>query len=439
MSRQPHSGQALIVMLAFLGVLTGAFVLVFNVGQTINDKMKLVSAADAAAYSAALWEARSLNYQAYLNRAIVANEVAIAQLVSLRSWSKYLRRTTTNVALVSQWVPPLAAPTRALARGWEAVDKGLQNGLPPLESGISHWNVDVLENAQSVAHQQALISAADLVSSVARDYEPRAEVTEATRVLQVRNGAEWQNRFTTRYRRGSGELRRFTDLLLASRDGFTRARRGDLLPAGSPVQVSRRGGTDLLGEYSWRGVDTLSTHIDLLLIDQEIPIGWGAAEQRRLPVIRRGNHGGSLRRNPRGSRLAVREMIPLQQYRGVPEIRDVTRPQVHDTRTLAYAVALKLPDRAIATADRLFLPAGLQQLNGRAVSVSPNLAADGLHALSSAEIYFQRPVERLDGRREYASLFSPYWQARLADLPTGTRALTAPFRGLTVDPFTVLP
>ncbi len=135
MARRSHSGQALVVMLAFMGVLTGAFVLVFNVGQTVNDKMKLVNAADAAAYSAAQWEARSLNYQAYLNRAIVANEVAIAQLVSLRSWSTYLRRTTTNVSLVAQWVPPLAAPMRALAQGWQAVDSGLQREPPTAGGG----------------------------------------------------------------------------------------------------------------------------------------------------------------------------------------------------------------------------------------------------------------------------------------------------------------
>lgn len=438
MRRRSHSGQALIVMLAFMSVLTGAFILVFNVGQTINDKIKLVNAADAAAYSAALWEARSLNYQAYLNRAIVANEVATAQLVSLRSWSRYLKRTTTNVALVTQWIPPLTAPMRALSKGWQLVDTGLQRTLPPIEAGISHWNVDVLQHAQSVAHQQALISAADLVTKVAHDNEPRAEVTEATRLLQVRNGAEW-NRFTSRFQRGSGDLRRFTELLMTSRDGFTQARSGDLLPPASPVQVSRRGGTELIGEYSWRGVDTLSTHINLVITNQEIPIGWGAAEQRRLPVVRRGTHGGSLRANPRASRLAVRELVPLQQYRGVPEIRDVVRPDVRDARNLVYTVALRLPHSSMLTTDRLWLRDGLRQLDGTSESVEPNLAADGLHALGSAEVYFQRPVERSDGRHEYASLFSPYWQARLTASPAVARTLTAPLRGLIVDPFAVLP
>jgi hypothetical protein len=433
-----HSGQALVVMLAFLGVLTGAFVLVFNVGQTVNDKIRIVNAADAAAYSAALWEARSLNYQAYLNRAIVANEVAMAQLVSLRSWSRYVQRTTRNTSVVAQWIPPLAAPTRALARGWQAVDAGLQRSLPRLEAAISHWNVDVLETAQALAHQQALISAADLVSGVARANEPRAEVTEATRVLQVRNATQWQHRFTTRYQRGGGDLRRFTELLSASRDGFTQSRNGDLLPSASPVQVSRRGGTDLIGEYSWRGMDTLSAHVNLIVTEQEVPIGWGAAEQRRLPISRRGTHGGSWRRNPRASRLAARELVPQQLYGGVPEIRDVVRPNVHDPRTLSYSVALRLPGRSMLTAERL-LPRGLEQLDGETIDVAPNLAASGLHALGTAEVYFQRPEPRRDGRIEYPSLFSPYWQARLADTPATVRMLTAPMRGLAVDPFAILP
>jgi hypothetical protein len=439
MNRRPHSGQALVVMLAFMASLVGAFVLVFNVGQVVNDKIKLVNAADAAAYSAALWEARSLNYQAYLNRAIVANEVAIAQLVSLRSWSNYVRSVTGNVALVGQWIPPLAVPVRVLARGWQVVDRTVQATLPPFEGALSAWNVEVLSNTQAVAHQQAAIAAADLVTEVAHANEPRAQVTEATRMLQVRNAAEWQNRFTTRYRRGSGELRRFTDLLMASRDGFTGDRRGDL-PVPLPlVSTPRRGGTDLVGEYSWRGVDSLSVHLNLLFKRAEIPVGWGAAEQQRLPVSRRGEHGGSLRTNPVASRLALRTLTPQRSYRGVPEIRDVIAPTRQDDRTLRYAVALSLPQRDVRTADRLIMPRGIALHDGGSAGVAPALAADAIHALGAAEIYFQRPGPRADGRREYPSLFSPYWQARLVAVTPAERTLTAPMRGLTVDPYAVLP
>jgi hypothetical protein len=205
------------------------------------------------------------------------------------------------------------------------------------------------------------------------------------------------------------------------------------------VQLARRGGTDLVGEYSWRAVDTLSVHIDLLLDSQEIPIGWGAAEQRRLPQARRGEHGGSLRRNPRASRLALQSMQPREGYRGVPEIRDVINASRQDDRRLVYSVGLSLPGRVIDTSDRLLVPAGLTLADGTVHSLAPVLAGDALHALASAEVHFQRPVARSDGRVEYPNLFSPYWQARLTSTPRATRMLTAPQRGLSVDPFAVLP
>lgn len=429
-----HKGQALVVVLAFLATLAGGFLVVVSVGQSVNDKVRLVNAADSAAFSAAQWQARSLNYQAYLNRAIVANEVAIAQLVSLRSWSRYMDTTLTNASRVGSFVPPVAASLQALERGWDAVDRAIA-GVAPLESLLSRWNVHVLANAQALAHVQATAAAAELVSQAAALVEPRAEVYEATRMLQVRNSAQWLHRFTARYQRGSGDLRRYARLLMDSRDGFTQRRSTDLLPSSSPVQVARRGGTDLIGEYSWRGVDTLSAHIDLVLTEQEIPLGWGAAEQRRLPVSQRGIHGDSLRRNSRASRLALRELRPASGYQGIPEIRDVIQPARQDDRTVRYSVALRIPAQRVDTVDRLLVPHGVQGVAGEPQRFDPSFAAGGLHALSSAEVYFLRPDARMDRRREYPSLFSPYWQARLASTQAVDRQLVARERGLGVDPF----
>jgi len=425
------------LLLALVASLVAAFAISFGVGQLVNDKMRLVNAADAAAYSAAQWEARSLNFQSYLNRAIVANEVAIAQLVSLRSWSSYVATVTRNGAAVTQWIPPLAAPVRALERGWQAVDSGIQAVAPGLEGAISAWNVDVLSNAEALAHQQAAITAAELVTEVARANEPRAQVLDATRLLQVRNASEWQNRFTDRYRRGGGDLRRFVDLLMNSRDGFTRSRRsGVSVPL---LRVARRGGTDLLAERSWRGVDTLSVHVDLLLDSVEIPLGWGAAEARRSAVSQRGEHGGSLRTNPAASRRALRALRPSGLYRAVPEIRDIVVPSRRDDRRLRYAVALQLPGKDIVTPDRLLMPRGIESPDRGNRSLAPSFAADGLQALAAAEVYFRRPSGRVDGRHEYPSLFNPYWQARLVAVTPAERQLTAAGRGLTTDPYVLLP
>jgi hypothetical protein len=432
------TGQALVVVLAFLATLSGGFLVVFSVGQVVNDKIRLVNAADAAAFSAAQWQARSLNYQAYLNRAIVANEVAIAQLVSLRSWSRYMDRTISNASRVGSFVPPIAATLQSLERGWDAIDRAIA-GVAPLEGVLSRWNVDVLANAQALAHQQAPIAAAELVAQVAAMQEPRAQVNEATRMLQVRNATQWQHRFTARMQRGGADLRRYAQLLMDSRDGFSSRRSANLAPEGSPLQVSRRGGTDLVGEYAWRGLDTLSAHVELGIVSQEIPLGWGAAEQRRLPVPQQGVHGSSIRRNPVASRLARRELVPAQAYRGLPEVRDVVQSTRQDERRLGYSVALQLPQSRVATADRLLVPQGLWGVAGEPARFADGFSASALHALGSAEIYFRRPRERGDGRREFPNLFSPYWQARLATTPDTDRQLTATQRGLQFDPFGLRP
>ncbi|WYX32208.1 hypothetical protein WJ976_13215 [Achromobacter denitrificans] len=37
-----------------------------------------------------------------------------------------------------------------------------------------------------------------------------------------------------------------------------------------------------------------------------------------------------------------------------------------------------------------------------------------VHVMSAAETYFARPERRADGQGELATLFRPYWQARLS-------------------------
>lgn len=62
------AGLALVMMVAT----------VFNIGIVVGEKMKVQNAADTAAYSQAVWEARMLNFVAYTNRAILSHMVTIA-------------------------------------------------------------------------------------------------------------------------------------------------------------------------------------------------------------------------------------------------------------------------------------------------------------------------------------------------------------------------
>jgi hypothetical protein len=78
-------GQVLLLYLIFLIPMAMVLFSVWNVGMAVGEKTKVQNAADNAAYSAAVWEARYMNLTAYTNRAMVANYDTVATFVAL--WS----------------------------------------------------------------------------------------------------------------------------------------------------------------------------------------------------------------------------------------------------------------------------------------------------------------------------------------------------------------
>jgi hypothetical protein len=109
-------GQALAVLLPLLAVLVAALWWVLETGEAAAEKQRLRNTADAAALSAAVWQAKVLNFDAYMNRAIVANEAVIAQSVSLRGWSSYMDHLLPRASLVTSAVPYLGTAMLALQR-----------------------------------------------------------------------------------------------------------------------------------------------------------------------------------------------------------------------------------------------------------------------------------------------------------------------------------
>jgi Flp pilus assembly protein TadG len=56
-----QQGQSLLVLVVLLGALIGALWWTTEAGSAVNEKQRLANAADAAALSAAVWQARALN------------------------------------------------------------------------------------------------------------------------------------------------------------------------------------------------------------------------------------------------------------------------------------------------------------------------------------------------------------------------------------------
>jgi len=73
-NRTRQRGQAILWFLTTAAACCAVFALVYNVGQVTTRRRKPFNAADASAISGALTEARILNFEAYTNRALIANE-----------------------------------------------------------------------------------------------------------------------------------------------------------------------------------------------------------------------------------------------------------------------------------------------------------------------------------------------------------------------------
>ena len=112
-----------LTLMPLLAVLGAAAWWAFEAGQAVTEKQRLRDVAEAAALSGAVWQARSLNFAAAMNRAVIANEAVIAQSVSLRSFSSYLNVLLPRAAAVTQWVPLLDAAMATLAQSWAQVDQ----------------------------------------------------------------------------------------------------------------------------------------------------------------------------------------------------------------------------------------------------------------------------------------------------------------------------
>lgn len=381
-------GHAVVFTLTLLTCLGVAALLVHDSGRLVAEKRRLIDASDSAALSAAQFEARVLNFESYMNRAIVANQVAMAQSVSLRSWLDYMSRTVNRANRITRFVPYLGSATAALQRVMAGVNRAAQPLLVAGEGTLALFTADFARAGEAL-HLAAVPAAQDIARRTAAANFPGARLSVRGNALLAANAAGWA-RITRVY--GGARRDRQKEVVIRSLDRFT-ADRGARFAVPVIVRLEKRGGTDLLGFDTWRALDTFALHQRVLFGWREtFSVGWGGAEQGRATRLR-GVHGGSHRVNRRTSRVALRDLRSARVSRGLPAMRDLARLDAASSGDLRLDLELE---------------AGVS---------SRGAVVRTMTARASARAFHARPVPRADRRRERASLYSPYWQARLATPP----------------------
>lgn len=143
-----QKGQAMVFGLLFLAVAIMTLLILYNQGQLVKNRVQLENAADAAVYSQAKLSARNQNFIAYTNRAMVANEVSIGQMVALLSWAKHYKQVNSFTSFPLYTIPiappspttmqsilnVVLIPWKAMGTAVEVPTKKLVEVWPPLMS-----------------------------------------------------------------------------------------------------------------------------------------------------------------------------------------------------------------------------------------------------------------------------------------------------------------
>ena len=79
-------GQAIVLLAVTAAIVAFTVLTTLSIGSAVENKIRLQQTADAAAYSMAVQEARTFNYFAFSNRAVVAHYVAIMSIYGYMSY-----------------------------------------------------------------------------------------------------------------------------------------------------------------------------------------------------------------------------------------------------------------------------------------------------------------------------------------------------------------
>ena len=444
-----------------VGMLGG--LVLFNTGQVAVDKQRLANAADSAAYSGMVWQARALNFQAYSNRAMVANQVSLGQAVSLNSWAEYARQTSINAQIVLGPIPYVGQFVTTMS---QIIQQISQYFIKPIARGM----ISVIGpiNQAVAASQQAMFASSfgatpDIVRDIAKASDSRFSADTAYSALGLaKNLSEWSE-FTQTYTLDDTEnMLERTEVVNESRDEFTETRYWDFFDNfwvySTPFtkhKIFREGESRLVmvsaegedAEWEWMAVDTVALETRIWRPfrrsrDVEIPMGWGSAYANsnggNKVVVRNCSRNGFANqpeackyvdRNNDTAEVAISQIDDVSNYTGLNEFRSISESikELDDGEAvLRLKTEMSMEIDAVTSSDKY--------INNREPFATPMISPGStLSSISVAEVYYRRPEAYASPtasvRLEAANGYNPYWDVRLAPVDKVDRVAALTMRG----------
>jgi len=203
-----QSGQIFPVGLLFIGLLASLVLFYGKHAIDVNRVHHQQNLADAVALSAATWRARALNFNAFANRALIAQEVYAAHLTEANAWAAYARLLAERGQELSSIFPSAQAAAQAMSH-LVSVDTELLRQISELEL-FARTAPGIGLNDQLAAAQLAFLRSADGfgLSAVANEVVRAADSDAFAHLVAG-------DRFSLAWKRVETELTKVQDRSLA--------------------------------------------------------------------------------------------------------------------------------------------------------------------------------------------------------------------------------
>ena len=415
------------VMVLGLALLAVAAVMVYVMARSAiftTEKSRSMALADASAKSVANWYAQILNYDAYSNRVIAANEIMMAQSVTMAAWTRYMQTLANNIGTAAAVIPAVQ-PMANWIRETAALSHQMARTGALTEVPLRAAYTRALQGSQQIMHASATPFAAQaMVNEVIWSGDQRffGQIIPSSNISGFYSLTQ---NYTDRDRAP------LVDLVRSSQDSFSKNRGYDsrlyLMPTGGCLPTSfdkafskliRRGGTWLTGDYSnWESVDTLSIHTWRRRgrwnptcggIGESIALGWGSADANSSGAVSIREDPVGANANPAAFNNARASGDGISLYPGMSAFRELNAQMAQNRKSASIRVPVLV---------RLPITKAAEVTAGQGVIAKEAASEIGgaIWSLSVGETYFIRPADTMTNPslREFANLFSPFWSARL--------------------------
>lgn len=414
-----------VIALALMSVLL--CIAVFNNGRAVNEKVMLTNAADAAAYSGAVWAARNLNFMAYTNRAIFANHAVVGHLVSYMSWLRFYANFSDKVSLVLQFFPYLGKViyeiNKMIQEGKEFSEKV---SAPLIVNSVTFVNNRYFD-FQNLSRLQGVLTIQQIIDKTAKAYDSEVRVNHpsdfaeiAKELLSIKDLTD----IVTIHHTDVGGLAKgmkmywnyytFTSQFTLGRDvEFNRKKRGLRMmdktifgmKTGNSIASSGLHQQNWFVKRDWtisavvfdlfrkKGSTKINYHKD--------QIDWVATDYIQMRQVKKLfiKWKRILSTNATASEFSL-----TKKYKGFPGYQELSRDVAKDQRL-----------QFVALTSKVYKPLSAME------AVKPDAQLQRLMALGKAEVFYRRPLKdknfikgfRKPPNTEYSNLFNPFWHARL--------------------------